>query len=419
MCPHLARELKSNPGLLAEAANFAVVAGEYHLVSSQALDTVAQGVNKLVGTNFSYEGARQTARDIQVFQKLNSDSFSGSGVFKSAQSAKEYFRNATEGQLDYLNKRLAGTGQEIDWQNWKNGKLSALWEKASLPDGNAVGYDGEVVNRFTGKAVEKVTVKAAQGQTGLYTNARDVAEAIEKGTLSPTDSVFGVEGTKEVLDKALKRAYGKAAANGSAETAERLKSAMENLKVTEQGTTQSTRESAERLMEKIQSGQAGTSATLRQVGSKMAQGAVIGAAIGLTVSAVSNYIRYKNGELTEAEAFREIGQGTANGLLTGSAMGGVSLFLPAGLLGFVGGIAIGIYVNAACGNLLDEIFGKGVFGAILDASGYLHGSAVRLEKCIGKIARDEKQTTRDMTRTRSVISAIDETLDEFDAIMKG
>ena len=51
MCPKLKTQLKNNPQLLIEAANFTVVAGQYHLVTSQTLDKVAQGINKLAGTN--------------------------------------------------------------------------------------------------------------------------------------------------------------------------------------------------------------------------------------------------------------------------------------------------------------------------------------------------------------------------------
>ena len=68
--------------------------------------------------------------------------------------------------------------------------MDNLLYKYQLPDGNTVGYDGIKVNRFTGKTVERITIKAAEGQSGLHTNAVDIAEALEKGTLKKLNISF-------------------------------------------------------------------------------------------------------------------------------------------------------------------------------------------------------------------------------------
>ena len=115
LCPKYKKQLQQHPEWLGEAANFATVAAQYQLITSQALDGVAQAVNKVAGTNFAYEGTRQAARDIHVFAKLNSDSFRNSGQFANAQTAQETLANSGEGFQRYLRGRLNGTGQEIDW----------------------------------------------------------------------------------------------------------------------------------------------------------------------------------------------------------------------------------------------------------------------------------------------------------------
>ncbi len=66
MCPRIKNQLKEHPEWLSGAADFVAVAGEDALITSQALDGVAKGVNKLAGTNLSYEGTQQFARDIKV-----------------------------------------------------------------------------------------------------------------------------------------------------------------------------------------------------------------------------------------------------------------------------------------------------------------------------------------------------------------
>ena len=406
LCPYIKKELKDNPELLGEAANFTNIAGQYALVSSQTLDKAAHAVNKIAGTNLSFEGTHQTARDIQVFAKLNSDSFRNSGQFAGAEVAKQTFDNASDGFKRYLRGRLNGTGQEIDWLRYKQGKLSSLVNKSTLPDGNTVGYDGKVINRFTGKTIEKVTVKAAEGSEGLYTNAKDIVEALEKGTLNPNDTVYGIEGTNNALNKALEKRINSALSDGNTELAERLRNAQKNLKVTESNTMDSVKSSTERLTEKIKNGQATPTVDLKTVGQKAANGAVIGAAVGLTVSSITNYIRYKKGEITEAEAFRDVGEDTLKSAITGGAMGAITLFLPGGVIGFASGMAIGIYIGSVCTNILDEIFGKGAYEQILNSCGYVAGTARNACELLENYGENVKSIDRSNAQSKRALSRI-------------
>ncbi|SFB19913.1 MULTISPECIES: hypothetical protein [unclassified Bacillus (in: firmicutes)] len=419
ICPFHLNELKQNPQLLSEAANFASIAGQYHLVTSQTLDGVAQGINKLTGSNLSFEGTHQYMRDIQVFKQLNLDPYSRSGIFADAQSAKNYFDNGTKGQLGMLKNKLNGTGQEIDWLRWKQGKLSSLFEKSRLLGGNAKGVDGETVNRFTGEAISRTTVKAAEGNSGLGRNISDVLEALKKGTLKPNETVAGIDGTNDALHKALTKNIDKAFQNGDLDYANKLKQAQEHLKIQELNNTDGVKQSTKRLTDKISGGQAHTTVTLQEVSKKAAQGAVIGAAVGLTVSAITNYLKYKNGEITEQEAFREVGQDTLKGALVGGAMAAVTIFLPGGAIGFVAGMAIGIYVNKTVTNILDEVFGKGAFAEILHASGYVYGMSVSLEDSLKKIQKDEQVIQSNKRKVVAKANKIEQNFDEFDLLMKG
>lgn len=391
MCPKYKELLKKHPEWLEEAVNFTTVAAEYSLITTQTLNEVAKTVNRVVGTNLSYEGTHQTVRDIQVFAKLNSDSFSKSGQFANAQAAKETLENASDGFKRYLKGRLNGTGQEIDWLRWRQGKFDSLINKYSLPDGNTVGYDGVKINRFTGKTIERVTIKSAQGNSGLQTNAKDVVEAIEKGTLNPNDKVYGVEGMNRTLQKTFEKSIAEAEKQGNVELVNRLKNAKDNLHVVERGTMDSVKESTERQMKKIASGKADIDITPSTVGKAVGKGAIIGAAVGVTVSGITNYIKYKNGEITEQEAFREVGEDATKGTISGAIMGGVSLFLPGFPLGTIMGVAIGIYINSVCTNVLDEVFGKGAYAQILHAAGYTAGTARNITEMLKDVQENTKR----------------------------
>ena len=138
LCPNISLQLKEHPEWLSEATNFAMIAGEYELVSSNALDAVAQKINTMAGTNLQFEGTHQLARDIQVFKRLNEEAFVKAGHFASPDTAKAYLQNATPSQLKGLVAKINGSGQEVDWLREQAGKLSSLTHKSELLNKNAV-----------------------------------------------------------------------------------------------------------------------------------------------------------------------------------------------------------------------------------------------------------------------------------------
>ena len=92
LCPNIAVQIKEHPELLGEAAKFATIAGEYELVTSNALDSVAQKINAIAGTQLQFEGTHQISRDIQVFRRLNEEAFVKAGHFSSPEAAKAYLQ---------------------------------------------------------------------------------------------------------------------------------------------------------------------------------------------------------------------------------------------------------------------------------------------------------------------------------------
>lgn len=419
LCPHYSKIIKQDPTLLSQAATFTNIAAQYKLVSSQSLQSVAESVNWLVGSNLHYEGTKQFARDIHVFKRLNEEAYVRLGVFNNSAAAQNYINNATSSQLKNVSAKLAGSGQEVDWLRYKQGELKSLFQKSILLNKNAVGVDGETVSRFTGSTISRTTVKAAQTQGGLNTNVQGVIKAIKNGSLSPNDIVFGVDGThKSLLDK-ISKEISYARSIGDNEAIKKLTSAQQKLTTTEFSNTSNVSDSVERLKSKIAKGQASNAVSIEQTLGKMAQGAIVGAGIGLTISSITSYLRYKNGELTVEQAFNEVGEDTLKSTIIGAGMAGLTLFLPGGAIGFISGFAIGVYVNSILTNVLDEIFGKGVYIKILTSSGHIMGVSKNLLDVIDDIAHNEKLTSKYLTETTTTIQLIDEKIDKINRLLEG
>jgi len=398
LCPEMAKDLKNNPEWISQATNFATVAAQYRLVTSQDLNSVAQTINNISGSKLAFEGTQQATRDIHIFNRLNQEAFVKSGHFQNASAAKDYFNTALENKniMQGLEKKLTGTSQEVDWLRMKQGEIKNLVQKSELLNGNAPGVDGTTINRFTGKEISRTTIKATvDGKQGAQRSVKKIQEAIEKGNATRDDIIFGTKGTKQAAEKI----------------------DLQN-KVIEKNTPKDIRNSNERLKTKIRNGKAVTNITGTEVAQKMAQGAVIGAAVSLSISSLTNYIKYKKGQISIKEAFTEIGEDTTKGAIIGSAMSGLTLFLSGGPLGFAAGMAIGMYLNASLTNILDEIFGKGAYKRILISSGYVMGNAASLVETVEKLEKHEQTICHTRKRISRKKKDTNKLMDEYEKILE-
>ncbi len=402
LCPKFKQQIKQNPEILVEAVNFTTVAGEEVLITNQTIDKAAKIVNKLFETDLTYEGTQQFARDIRVFKRLNGEAFKRSGVFSSPELAKTYFENLLKvkdntGALRSFESKLTGYAQEVDWIRKKHGQLTSLWEKSELLNDNAPGVDGVTYNRFTGKTISRTTIKASKNPITVDSTAiNDVKEAIRKNYATGKDIICGPEGTKSAAQKA-----------GLGNPVEEINDA------------EKIRQSNTRLEKKILNNQATTAPTLSQVSKKMKQGAVVGAVVSITVSSITNYCKYKNGEITKEEAFSLVGEDTLKGLLVGATLGGVTIFIPAGIIGFLGGITVGVYFDRVCSNVLDELFGKGGYGEVLNASGYVYGMTINLADAYKEIRNNNLRTNQNIKKANTIHTETKHNFNLFDHMKRG
>lgn len=403
LCSDLKNQLQNDPNLISEAMNFTNLAAQHQLISTQALDGVAMSINKIANTGLTFEGSKQCARDIQVFQQLNVDAFKNSGVFNEPKLAQRYVQSGGTSIENNLKRKLTGTAQEVDWLRNRKGSLTRIFEKAKLvgeETANAPGIDGMVKNRITGKE-SGVSVKNSISNKGLGTNVRDVLKAIDKGTINPDDRIVGTKGTKNSVEKMLNKNIDKVVKEGNQELLEKLKIAKDEMKVQEIGNFEDAKNSTERLTNKVKSGEAYSRINSKMVAKQMRNGGVIGAAVSFSTASISNYLKYKNGEITREKAFSEIGQETCSGAIIGSAMGGLSLFFPPGAIGFAAGIAVGMYVSKTTQNVMNEVFGKGAFEQILHSSGYIYGTTMNLKTLLNEIEINEIKISENHTNMRN------------------
>ncbi|AID03031.1 hypothetical protein BE24_12345 [Staphylococcus xylosus] len=402
LCNDFKKQLQNDPSLINEAMNFTNLAAQHQLISTQVLDEVAMSINKIANTSLTFEGSKQCARDIQVFQQLNVDAFKNSGVFNEPKLAQRYVQSGGTSIENNLKRKLTGTAQEVDWLRNRKGSLTRIFEKAKLvgeETANAPGIDGVVENRFTGLK-KGVSVKNSISNKGLGTNVRDVLKAIDKGTINPDDIIVGTDGTKNSVTKMLEKNIEKATREGNSELLGKLKDARGKLKVKEIGNFEKSKNSTERLFNKAKNGKAYNSINRKVITKQMRNGGVIGAAVSFSTASISNYLKYKNGEITREKAFSEIGQETCSGAIIGSAMGGLSLFFPPGAIGFVAGIAVGMYVSKTTQNVMNEVFGKGAFEQILHTSGYIYGTTMNLKTLLSEIEMNENKINENHTNMR-------------------
>ena len=157
----------------------------------------------------------------------------------------------------------------------------------------------------------------------------------------------------------------------------------------------------------------------------MGKGAVIGAAIELSISSVKNFIAYKRGKISAERAFAEIGEDATKGALSGAAAAGIGIMLPTGPIGWVVGMAIMMVVRPTLQNTLDEIFGKGAYREILNASGYVAATTQNTAELLGAVAENaaqyqenRRQIKKNLTKARATIKATDNILDKTDALLE-
>ncbi|MFW6017104.1 MAG: hypothetical protein ACOCRK_11750 [bacterium] len=296
------------------------------------------------GISGVYEGTHQFIRDIQVAQLLQEKfpnmPYGSSDGFKTW--LEQRMAGSNQSYANALN-RLQGDGAgEVDFIRNMQGRLLNLFKKADYAReqgniaSNIPGIDAQEFIRITGEKANEFQIKTLRSPDTIK---QTIKSFVENEQYNPDITLVG---PKELIEEA---------------KAQGLRNPTKVM-----GTIQENADSADRLSDKILSNKMETQLTIKSSAKKIAGGAVVGAAVCVGISSITNYIDYKNGKITKEEMFSNIGKDGAKGGITGGALSGLSLFIPGGILGF----GVGLVVGTTLRRMLDDAFGDGMFGEILD-----------------------------------------------------
>ena len=139
----------------------------------------------------------------------------------------------------------------------------------------------------------------------------------------------------------------------------------------------------------------------------------IGLAYGITKSGLTNFIKYKSGELTKSEMTKAFTKDAVKGSIVTCSLAVISF--PPGAVGVAATMGVAMYLDAVCTNALDEVFGEGLYEQILHSSGHITVTAQNavelLEQFSGNVRMTEqynqatKRTLEDIRKKRTFIES--------------
>lgn len=292
-----------------------------------------------------YEGTHQFIRDVQTAellqQKFPNMPYDTPDGFKGWLTDR--LSGSTQSQANALS-RLQGDGAgEVDFIREMQGNLRSLFTKTDVAKdaagqitSNYPGIDAVEVSRLTDRELNQFQIKTLRSEDSI----QNVLKEFQNNPhYNPDITLVGPE---ELIQEA------------------KNQNLPNPLKAV--GSVEENRQSAEALKNKIESGKMTTELTVQDVTRKAVGGAVIGAAISISISGLFNYIAFKKGDITQEELLKRIGKDGAKGAITGGALAGLSLFVPGGLIG----AGIGFFAGTYLRRLLDDAFGEGTFADVLD-----------------------------------------------------
>lgn len=156
-----------------------------------------------------------------------------------------------------------------------------------------------------------------------------------------------------------------------------------------------------------------SSSSIRALSETQFPGAAVGLVYGITKSAVTNFLKYKNGELSKAEMARAFGKDAVKGSLVTCSMAVIAF--PPGVVGAVAAMGVAMYLDAACTNLLDEVFGEGAYEQILHACGYVASVSHNIVELLDEYGVNMRVAYRTDSESQIVIKEINATRTTLEA----
>ncbi|ALS24621.1 hypothetical protein [Paenibacillus naphthalenovorans] len=301
-----------------------------------------------------FEGTDAFVREVKITQTLQ-EKFPNVDAFKTTDGLKEWLEEQLQGSnnaaANALSRIQGDAAGEVDFIREMQGNIRSIFTKTDFPrnaDGRIVsnnpGIDAIEYNRLTGEIINEYQVKTLRSADSINETLKDF---LNNDHYKPTTVLVGPQ---ELID----RAHELGIPNPT--------------KV--MGTLQDNLDSANELSNKILNEQLAVGMTPGSVAGEMISGAAIGAVISVTVSGLVTYLQYKSGKMTFDEMKMKMAKDGLKGTITGGALASLSLFIPGGIIGAGVGFVVGVTLR----RLLDEAYGDGMFGGVLETTRAVHAN---------------------------------------------
>lgn len=340
-----------------------------------------------------YEGTDAFVREIRISEILQ-EKFPNMEAYHSSSGIKEWLEERMQGSnhdiANALSRIQGDAAGEVDFVRDMQGHIGNLFTKTDFVrnaegrvTSNNPGIDAVEVNRFTGDIVQEYQVKTLRSADSINDTLKDFLNN------DHYNANITLVGPQELIDRAHELG-------------------IPNPTIT-MGTLQDNLASAQYLSGEILSGQMAVDFTPLNVGGQMIGGGMIGAAVSVTVSGLIDFIAYKQGRIAKGELKRRLGKAGVKGAITGSALAGLSLFIPGGIIGF----GIAAVVGLSLRRLIDEAYGDGTTGEVLKMTNAVHANVELAHRGAVYIAQIAEVNDRVLADAISTVNDMQE--DRFQA----
>ena len=272
------------------------------------------------------------------FWKWMGRNYSGSGIFDTAASMKDYVRSGA-GKEEWVIKQLQGKGYEWDW-------MSA--QRASTKNMLNLYDAGDVANRAASDVTQRniITGNSSEYQMKAYTSKTNPH-------LKNTPKDMTVITNAEKVEIVRRNGY-------------------EN--VEEFQDKNSIKKATNERLEQIKSGKVNTNYNFVNVAGTMAKAGILGCAIGIGTETIVLYKQWKSGKITDDEYLKSVLQSGGEAGVTSAATAGVMIPVSAAITAAGASTLLSIPVAFVIGGVINTIvapcFERGAYREILAKAKY-------------------------------------------------
>lgn len=124
----------------------------------------------------------------------------------------------------------------------------------------------------------------------------------------------------------------------------------------------------------------------------------VGLAYGITKAGITNFVKYKTGEISKQTMIRTLSKDTVKSSLVTCSLAMIAF--PQGVVGAIATMGVAIYLDAVCTNLLNEVFGDGFYAEVLHATGYIYTASLTLSHSLKRISENNYKVIQNLTETK-------------------